>query len=361
MHHARPATLAGFKLAKANGLRFLIHKCTQGLDFVDPKYGLRRGWATTAGLRFGGYHWLETSDPVKQVEHFLQHLKVREGDWRPSLDFEDKDFEEAYRGRRDGPPRAGHRGQLKAEVGVLPQTYTTFDLDDNFGMMLWVPRYNPRNEPPRIPTPWKQARIRQFANGEVGVPHTFPGLGPMDLNHLVLEGPKDSIAWFLVPAKSTPVKPTPAPKPPTSTPAPTPKPTPAPVPKPEPTGKLTCFGTEVLPLGSSDHHAVIYKLQLPSGQRAHTGHANLQGTDKAVEIRSGTSTSSCRTPASGSSTRSPPSSCSSTSTTSRAGASSCPASVSSTARSSGRSTPPRSSSSGARTPGRGSSPAPASS
>lgn len=59
-------TAAEFAALYSAGVRGVIHKLTQGTDFLDPLYAVRRPLAEAAGLQWhGGYHFC-TSFPVDQ-------------------------------------------------------------------------------------------------------------------------------------------------------------------------------------------------------------------------------------------------------------------------------------------------------
>lgn len=48
-----------------------IHKASQGINYKDDTYAARRAAAEKAGMLFGAYHFLDSSDATKQAEHFL--------------------------------------------------------------------------------------------------------------------------------------------------------------------------------------------------------------------------------------------------------------------------------------------------
>lgn len=172
-------------LAKLAGLKFLYHKVTEGTSFVDPTYAARRLLAKVASVPFGGYHFAHfesEADARVEAHFFLARARPKPGDLRPMLDLEVN---------AAGLSRAELTrcvkiwvDEVEHAVGVKPIIYTPFALDDNFGCPLWVARYSPTNASPAIPSPWTKATIRQFTNGETGLPNSLPGLGHVDLNHL---------------------------------------------------------------------------------------------------------------------------------------------------------------------------------
>lgn len=164
--------------AKANGLRFLYHKVTEGTSLVDEEYARRRRAAAAAGLPFGGYHFArpEGKDARAEALWFLKHLEVGPTDLVPALDLE-----------VDGGLTPGQLtgwaedfcDVVRRQVGVQPVLYSPWRLTGR-DLVRWVPRYNRDNRRPDIP--WD---IFQFSGGAEfpGTPSTFPGLGAVDLNH----------------------------------------------------------------------------------------------------------------------------------------------------------------------------------
>lgn len=281
LSHHNNVTAAGLKTAKDNGLRAVWHKATQGIDFIDPRYAGVRPWARAAGLRWGGYPFLEPVDIVQQIEFFLKHATPREGDLRPWLDFEDEPKKAVFAhwsAERRTEWLAKGVELLKKELGAYPFIYTSLDLVDDLNCMLVAPRYNNTNKPPSradgtLAQPWPAPRIHQFADGTYGVPHTFPGLGAVDLDHFEMEGPKDSISWFLIPAQDDHKPPPPPPPPPPPRPA-------------GPTStKLHLLESRVKDHETSDHNPVFWKFQMDSGATYWRGHWNLQGTDPYGEVQ----------------------------------------------------------------------------
>gem|GEM_PF-5139123 len=61
-----------FKLAKEDGILGVIHKATQGLEYVDPKYAERRKAAEEEGHLWGAYHFGVGENGKGQAEHFLE-------------------------------------------------------------------------------------------------------------------------------------------------------------------------------------------------------------------------------------------------------------------------------------------------
>lgn len=60
-HYNAPLSLRGAPVVFA--------KATQGTGYVDPTFGGFRAQARQLGIPLGGYHWLDTSDPVAQARN----------------------------------------------------------------------------------------------------------------------------------------------------------------------------------------------------------------------------------------------------------------------------------------------------
>jgi lysozyme len=70
-----------FAAVKASGVIGVIHKCTEGDDYLDPtfeerrdKYAARRQSARTIGLLWGAYHFLRPGDMVEQANWFVRNV-----------------------------------------------------------------------------------------------------------------------------------------------------------------------------------------------------------------------------------------------------------------------------------------------
>ena len=180
-HQAEPLDMPA---GKAAGVRFVYHKATEGVTFRDPSYPARRFEAAAAGLPFGAYHFAspDGGDALAEARAFLAYAAPEPGDLLPVLDLE---VNPGGLTRAELTRWVGvFVREVERVVGVKPMIYTPFDMDDSHGCLLWVARYNPANEPPRIPQPWTRYHLRQFSNGELGVPDWVAGFGAVDLNYL---------------------------------------------------------------------------------------------------------------------------------------------------------------------------------
>jgi lysozyme len=63
--------VTSFSTVKSDGIVGVIHKATEGVRDVDPKYLARRGEALAAGLWWGAYHFATGDDAAVQADVFL--------------------------------------------------------------------------------------------------------------------------------------------------------------------------------------------------------------------------------------------------------------------------------------------------
>src|SRR5262245_20812442 len=66
-HNVIPSSLIP---AKQNGVRGIIHKCTEGTGFVDDKCKARYYLAQKAAMLWGIYHFLRPGDMQRQANFF---------------------------------------------------------------------------------------------------------------------------------------------------------------------------------------------------------------------------------------------------------------------------------------------------
>ena len=64
-----------FKKIASAGIVGIIHKATQGMQFVDKKYAERKKLALDAGLLWGAYHFGVGGDGSDQADFFLSTVK----------------------------------------------------------------------------------------------------------------------------------------------------------------------------------------------------------------------------------------------------------------------------------------------
>lgn len=139
-------TVKDFAALKAAGVLGVIHKCTQGANYVDPLYAARRKLATDAGLLWGAYTF-NTGEPVAfQIKNFISHA---EPDTKTlmCLDFEDNPSSQMSLGQckqflTSFNSQLGRKAVLYSGNRIKDLLGT--QIDHVFGThRLWVPQYGP--------------------------------------------------------------------------------------------------------------------------------------------------------------------------------------------------------------------------
>ena len=167
-----------FRRAKLSGQYGVIHKATQGLSYIDPTFRKRVEFAEFAGLRVGAYHFLTSSHPVLQAEHFLRNAGDRTllvVDWEtsagklPSVAVLSEFIRFIHsEGRSIG---------LYLNNSDLNEHFDEFD--DAIGQCwLWVARYG---KMPSVPLGrWTTWTMWQWTDGMHNSPTPVPGFGYCD-------------------------------------------------------------------------------------------------------------------------------------------------------------------------------------
>lgn len=138
-------------------LGFAFIKATQGEKNEDPQFS--RNWKKSreAGILRGAYHFfIATGDGKKQAQHFIDNVKLEEGDLPPVLDVE----------QLNGTTPENLRKEVKEWLsvaeqyyGVRPVIYTNVDFYNRFlgsefdGYPLWIAHYYQLQQP-RISRGW---------------------------------------------------------------------------------------------------------------------------------------------------------------------------------------------------------------
>jgi len=73
-HNTIPQSLVP---AQEAGIYGVIHKATQGTGFFDSKVTARYSLARTAGMAWGIYHYMDTSNVQKQVDWFVSQSEIK--------------------------------------------------------------------------------------------------------------------------------------------------------------------------------------------------------------------------------------------------------------------------------------------
>lgn len=170
------------------GLGAVIHKATEGMEFVDSKYAARKSACMSAGLLWGAYHFAAGGDGIEQARHFLAVEPGTDPSVLLCLDFEPSS------GGRPNMTLAEGRDFLKYvhdKTGRWPMVYGGGGLlrdlldgksDDVFSKCpLWL--CDMRSHPKTILPNWPNWTLLQYTDGQLGQePKDTPGSDGADRN-----------------------------------------------------------------------------------------------------------------------------------------------------------------------------------
>ncbi len=199
--------------AKAGGIVALIHKATEGGDFVDKGYVRAAVEAKRAGMLFALYHFANGNDPTKQADHFLAHAKDHP-EALLILDIEKND--RSTFGTMTLAQAVTFVERVHVVTGRWPVFYTYSSM--LAGMMrgatdaqravlarcpLWIAAYGPDPRKLRVPAPWPTFAMHQYTNGSAGpvdratYPRQVPGFARAAQDRSVFFGTPDDLAvWW---------------------------------------------------------------------------------------------------------------------------------------------------------------------
>nr|UNZ11908.1 glycosyl hydrolases 25 family protein [Coridius chinensis] len=171
-----------FAQAKAAGIVAVVHKATEGREYVDRKYVSRRVLAEKEGLLWGAYHFATGIDPVAQADHFLRTVGNTTGVLL-MLDLEER------KGTEMTPDQAElFVKRIKEKTSHYPMLYGNryylrpFNKENLNKCSLWIAHYTSRSEP-SIPEHRNSWTLWQYTDGKIGgMPMTVNGIGPCDRN-----------------------------------------------------------------------------------------------------------------------------------------------------------------------------------
>jgi lysozyme len=198
-------TVSSFRQVREAGMLAVIHKATEGGDWIDPSYASRRAAAEQAGLLWGAYHFgTRQYSGAKQAQSFLATV-------RPSprtllaLDYEVNDPNP--RNTMTLPQAEEFVRVIQQQTGRLPMVYTHAAWADGEqrgkggvrslpilpGSLLtrcdlWLADHL---EEPRVPKGWEGRgwKLWQYAADETAdkaaygtVPRAIPGITHCDRN-----------------------------------------------------------------------------------------------------------------------------------------------------------------------------------
>jgi lysozyme len=184
-----------FDVVFKSGIRGIIHKATEGENFVDPLYKSRKIKALASGLLFGAYHFMRPGDVGNQVSHFLGVAAANDGT-RYVLDYEDDKLGlwQAERWLELVHTVTGQRPWLYGG-GVLKEQLARRHTPSLAQYPLWLAEYGPVA---KVPEPWKNYVLWQRSGDGIGPGiHDIPGIGrKQDIDYF--DGTDDELkaAWI---------------------------------------------------------------------------------------------------------------------------------------------------------------------
>ena len=138
---------------KSTNIKFVIQKCTQGVNFIDQTYKTNKVGARKVGILFSSYHFAQGLNAIKEADWFLKNVgDIQEGEFLV-LDWEINHLDPANWCRE-------FLDRVFEKTGIRPILYTnearvkaidwTPVVNGNFG--LWVARYylNTGYKPPLV-------------------------------------------------------------------------------------------------------------------------------------------------------------------------------------------------------------------
>jgi lysozyme len=190
-------TVTSFADARAAGILGVIHKATEGTQFVDAKYNERQALAQAADLLWGAYHFAASGDVMGQVDHFLDVAGAADLlvlDFEPNAREGTMTLAEAEAFAEEVHNRTGrfpglYAGQafLKEQLGNRTDTILS-------NCFLWIARYSAQR--PELPRAFSDFAFWQYTDGSAGPqPHQVPGIGRCDRDKFNGDEPRLRAFW----------------------------------------------------------------------------------------------------------------------------------------------------------------------
>jgi lysozyme len=201
-----------YDAVKAEGIVAVVYKATEGQFYTDDTYVEQQHMAKSAGLKWGAYHFADSSDVYGQIDNFLR-FACPDPDELFCLDWEDNpsgagcmsvgdvktwitEVENAL--RRPGECVLYSGNTAKEALG---------DTVDEFlgARRLWLCQYGSN---PTWQRSWSKYWAWQFTDGEYGpTPHSINGIGHCDINSYDSSAEQLVAEWA---SGSVPTRPPPA-------------------------------------------------------------------------------------------------------------------------------------------------------
>ncbi|HEV8261185.1 MAG TPA: glycoside hydrolase family 25 protein [Burkholderiales bacterium] len=179
----------------AFGIRGVIHKASEGSNFRDKVYAMRKERARKAGLLYGAYHFMNDTDIEAQVANFLEAAQP-DADLLLALDYEENKH-------RTGSLKQARRFlQLVYEkTGQRPVLYSGNLIKEQLRRpdaffnqhRLWIAHYN---AVPKLPAGWSGYWLHQYTGDGAGPgPHDVPGISTKGIDLNVFGGEDLASEW----------------------------------------------------------------------------------------------------------------------------------------------------------------------
>lgn len=172
---------------KNAGIVAVIAKATQGRDTRDQTYSKKKNALKAAGIKWGSYHYSSGTDPILQVENYLNYAKP-EADELIALDYEPS----SSGANMSYDQMVEFVELIHTELGRYPVIYGGSLLRESLQNVdqsilsncpLWYARYNAN--PIGVPKIWTSWTLWQYTDGNLpaSLPNnlkSIPGFGNCD-------------------------------------------------------------------------------------------------------------------------------------------------------------------------------------
>lgn len=185
----------------ASNFAFVMHKATEGNNYVDSLFSLRRKSVKAAGKTFGAYFYIHPNETAKsQADLFIKTLgSVESDELPPAIDWEEE----------DGTSNS-HMNDVVAELvqrlrdglGRNPFIYSSWGQLSGYdprpqlaAQPLWDADIRQGQSQPRLPAPWNKYAFWQYS-----FQASVPGIGnPCDVNKF--QGDMNTLKQFIAASK----------------------------------------------------------------------------------------------------------------------------------------------------------------
>jgi lysozyme len=174
-----------YNAVKNDGIYGCIYKATEGTSYTDPTYVGQQHAAKAAGLRWGTYHFANSSDVNKQIDNFMRFASP-DPDELFSLDWEDNggdtmSLNDVKTWITQVEKQLGREGQCVLYSGNTAKEKLGDNVDTFLGARrLWLSQYG---STPSWQKSWNKFWLWQYTDGRSGPqPHSVDGVGNCDIS-----------------------------------------------------------------------------------------------------------------------------------------------------------------------------------